>query len=124
MRARGARPIAPTPAPSARRGAAAPPLGGGPLPPGARPAPPEGRSVVEWRRVTRGDRAVLAEGRLEPGQLLDRRVGADRFVALQLHAVDVDRLVAVGAAVPGGRGAAVALDRELVLSLAADVVLA
>ena len=86
-------------------------------------------AVVDARRVASGDGAILLEGRLEPGKLLDRRSGARIFVArepdriaLLLRDADRDNLAIDPAALDRRDGAALALRRELVLPSPRDAV--
>src|SRR5919108_2914469 len=75
-------------------------------------------AVVDAGRVTRGRRAVRVEDRLEPRQLLERRVPARPLVDGDV--VDGDDLVLEQAVVDGLDGALVRAERPLVLILAAD----
>ena len=59
-----------------------------------------GGAVVERRRVAGGHGAVLDEGGLELGELLERAVGADALVARQVGVGDRDDLAVVEARVP------------------------
>ena len=79
-------------------------------------------AVVERGGVAGGDRAVLAEGGPQLGELLHRRVGPDALVARQLDVGQRDHVVVVEAGLPGGVRALVALDGERVLLLARDLV--
>jgi hypothetical protein len=88
-----------------------------------------GCAVVDAGRVSGRDRAALAEGGLEPGQGLQRRVLARRFVHRERHRLALlggdghgQDLVLELARLDGGDGLAMALQRERVLLLARHAV--
>jgi hypothetical protein len=88
-----------------------------------------GRAVHDAARVAGRHGAVLAEGRAQLGQALERRVGLDVVVGVDLAhdlvaLLDLDRhdLVGEAARLHGRCAQAVAAVRELVLRAAVDVV--
>jgi hypothetical protein len=75
-----------------------------------------GGAVGELRRGARRDPAVLLEGRLELGERLEVRIGADALVGLDRAVRRLDRhdLAVEAPLLGGGRRAAMRLHRELV----------
>ena len=77
-------------------------------------------AVVERRGVAGGHGAALDERRPQLRELLERGLGADALVALQLDPGDRRRPRRVAPSLLGGGGQPVAAQRELVLGLARD----